>query len=245
MKKRNINEFIEEATRIHGSKYSYEKSKYVDSWTKLIIICPIHGSWEQEPANHLAGHGCMRCKIEQLANQKRSSVDDFITKSRRVHGERYDYINVEYVNTKTKVEILCERHGPFLQQPFNHLRGSGCPDCGRGTSKGENQIRQYLIQQEIRFEEQKTFDGLMGKRKHLQFDFWLPDHKMLIEFDGIQHHRPESFTSDSQKARQNFRDLQQSDKKKEAYAKKYGYKLLRIRYNQDIIGCLSVCECRH
>ena len=39
--------------------------------------------------------------------------EQFIEDSRKVHGEKYDYSKVEYINDKTKVCIICPIHGEF------------------------------------------------------------------------------------------------------------------------------------
>ena len=54
---------------------------------------------------------------------------DFITKARQVHGDKYDYSKVEYINNSTKVCIICPEHGEFWQRPNHHLSGHGCPKC--------------------------------------------------------------------------------------------------------------------
>lgn len=59
------------------------------------------------------------------------TTEEFIKKAREVHGDRYDYSKVEYVNSKTKVRIICSEHGEFLQLPSNHLRSNGCPICAK------------------------------------------------------------------------------------------------------------------
>ncbi len=55
----------------------------------------------------------------------------FLEKSRAVHGGFYDYSDSEYVNTKTKIKIICPEHGPFMQAPEKHMIGRGCPACAR------------------------------------------------------------------------------------------------------------------
>ena len=60
---------------------------------------------------------------------KKSTLTDFIRKSRNLHDNKYDYSNVNYINNKTKVKILCSKHGEFLQTPDNHLQGNGCNKC--------------------------------------------------------------------------------------------------------------------
>tara|TARA_Y100000310_G_C20567772_1_gene756407 strand:- start:193 stop:987 length:795 start_codon:yes stop_codon:yes gene_type:complete len=54
-------EFIKKASDKHENFYSYNKSNYVNSRTKLIITCPIHGDFEQRSGGHLEGYGCRKC----------------------------------------------------------------------------------------------------------------------------------------------------------------------------------------
>lgn len=57
-KKKTTKQFIEEAKLVHGNKYDYSKSEYVNATTKVIIVCPQHGEFLQRPCDHLNGHGC-------------------------------------------------------------------------------------------------------------------------------------------------------------------------------------------
>ena len=61
--------------------------------------------------------------------------EEFIEKARKIHGNKYDYSKVEYINNKTKVCISCPEHGEFWQTPDHHLRGCGCKLCGYKNSK--------------------------------------------------------------------------------------------------------------
>lgn len=118
-------EFISKAKNIHGDKYDYSLVKYVNMQTKVSIICPIHGQFEQTPAKHLLGRGCRKC-----AGNEKLTKDEFISKAKNVHGEKYNYDIVNYINAKTKVDIICPTHGVFSQIPDLHLSGKGCPKCG-------------------------------------------------------------------------------------------------------------------
>lgn len=60
---------------------------------------------------------------------KRKTTSQFIAEAKAVHGDKYDYSRVEYVDTHTKVCIVCPKHGAFLQMPYSHLSGVGCPKC--------------------------------------------------------------------------------------------------------------------
>ena len=61
--------------------------------------------------------------------------EEFIAKAREVHGDKYDYSKVEYVNNRTKVCIICPEDGEFFQLPGQHLKGHGCIKCGRREAK--------------------------------------------------------------------------------------------------------------
>lgn len=58
MRRKTTEEFVNEANKIHNGKYDYSKVNYIDSNTKVCIICPIHGEFWQTPINHLCGKGC-------------------------------------------------------------------------------------------------------------------------------------------------------------------------------------------
>ena len=70
------------------------------------------------------------------------TAEEFIEKSRLVHGDKYDYSKVEYVNNRTKVIITCPLHGDFSQTPHQHLSGAGCSKCkyNRGYKLNYNPI---------------------------------------------------------------------------------------------------------
>lgn len=124
MKRNTIDDFIEKAKLIHCDKYDYSKSVYINVRTKLIITCPIHGDFEQKPNLHLNGCGCPKC-----ANNTKHTRESFINKSKQIHGNKYDYLKVEYKNNKTNVCIICPEHGEFWQTPSSHLQGHGCQKC--------------------------------------------------------------------------------------------------------------------
>ena len=123
-------DFIKRAREVHGDKYDYSKVEYVDANSKVCIICPEHGEFCQTPASHWNGQGCIEC-----AGKKKHTKKTFIEKARKVHGDKYDYSKVEYINNKTKVCIICPEHGEFWQKAEGHINQKrGCPYCG-GTAK--------------------------------------------------------------------------------------------------------------
>ena len=126
-------EFVEIAKQHHGNKYDYSLVEYCGNKKPVIIICPIHGCFEQVPSVHMQGCGCPTCGRLSTANARRSTKDIFIEKARKVHDNKYDYSKVEYMNARTKVCITCAEHGDFWSTPDNHLRGNKCPICAGKT----------------------------------------------------------------------------------------------------------------
>jgi len=128
MKKLTVKEFIEKAILKHGDKFNYSLVEYINNSTKIKIICPIHGEFEQIPNSHLNGHGCPKCHNLNKNNY------DFKYNSGLIHAGKYNYDLVDYKHSKKIVTILCPIHGEFEQTPNSHLSGNGCPKCG-GTMK--------------------------------------------------------------------------------------------------------------
>lgn len=187
MRAKTTNQFIEDAKKVHGSKYDYSKVEYKNSNYKVCIICPKHGEFLQAPSNHLRGQGCRKCgqntdydaveaKMKEIHNNRyhydgttyngthtkmrmicpvhgefwkkpnsvltkgrgcpkcnggvKLTTEEFVEKARKIHGDKYDYSKVKYVNANTPVEIICIKHGSFNQKPCAHLNGHGCQLCG-------------------------------------------------------------------------------------------------------------------
>lgn len=119
----------ENLSKVHGGRYDYSLYEYKGSEVRATFICPDHGEFTQIPYSHAKGRGCSKCAARDRA--RRSSLEEFVESARKVHDSRYDYSRTEYVNARTPVCIVCLDHGEFFQSPDAHLRGQGCPRCGR------------------------------------------------------------------------------------------------------------------
>ena len=135
-------EFIDKATSIYGSKYDYSLVEYKNSNTKVKIICKVHGIFEQIPRSHLK-HNCEKCKQEE----KSCGIEEFIRKSKLIHEDRIDYQFVKYVNTYTKVKLMCNTHNIIFEQtPDSNIRsGSGCKQCIKEKYCNTNKFIQKCI----------------------------------------------------------------------------------------------------
>ena len=123
-------EFVSKATSIHGNRYNYSKVNYIDNKTKIIISCTEHGDFLQIPNSHLLGKGCAIC-----SNNTKLTTSDFIMKSNKVHNNKYDYSESNYINSTLKIKIICPTHGLFKQNAAHHMNGRGCVKCGVDIKK--------------------------------------------------------------------------------------------------------------
>ena len=134
--------FIEISKNIHNNKYDYSLVEYLNNNTKVKIICPIHGVFEQLPSNHSKGANCPSCVSDSRKKRMKKDNDYFLQKAVEIHGLVYDYSKVDYINNRNKVTILCSKHGSFEQEPRYHLTGSKCPKCVN-EEKSKSMIKSF------------------------------------------------------------------------------------------------------
>jgi hypothetical protein len=135
VKKLTTQEFINRANKIHNNQFDYSMTEYLNSHSKVKIICPTHGIFEQLPYHHLNGSKCASC-----SNSKQLNTTEFIKRAQQIHSNKYDYKLVDYVNSRSKVKIICPIHGIFEQTPKNHtINKCDCPKC-KGFNKDDNDL---------------------------------------------------------------------------------------------------------
>ena len=223
-RKKTTGKFIEEAKQIHNNRYDYSKVEYATNDTKVCIICPEHGEFWQTPSSHLKGCGCRKCGITIGSLKQVKKINEFIKKAKSIHGNKYDYSKVEYINSRTKVCIICPEHGEFWQEPSSHLKGCGCPICKE--SKLEKTVRTILNDFGIKYIEHcnKTNLKWIGNQ-HL--DFFIPKLNIAIECQGIQHYKKDSFYA----KKNGFDKIKKLDENKKQLCKINNIKLIYIPYN--------------
>lgn len=223
-------QFINKANIKHNNYYDYSLVNYINANTKVKIICPKHGEFEQQPNNHLFGQRCIKCMGDNVRNARKFTKEQWVEKFKKVHGERYDYSLVKEgigSGTRYKVIIVCGNHGEFLQRPQAHSKGEGCPYCS--ISKGEDGIEKFLIKNNIEYQREKRFKDCFNpeSNKTLPFDFYLPNQNFLIEYQGEQHYKK---TGHFEKRAGGLEGLQHRDKIKEKYCKLNNIELIKISY---------------
>ena len=232
VRRSNNDEFIKKAQKIHGNNFNYDKVEYINNRTKVKIKCnTCFKEFEQNPDKHLIGHGCPYCK-----GGIKKSREHFIKKAYLIHGnEKYDYTQVIYKNTHTKVKIKCNKCGKIFEQtPTNHLHGQNCPHCYK--SRGEERIKKFLEENNIEYIFQKRFKDCKDKIS-LPFDFYIPDLNICIEFQGEQHYKPSLFINKAKskaKGLELFEKQQYHDQIKRDYCKANNIQFIEIKYNENI-----------
>jgi hypothetical protein len=125
-------EFEEKIQKVHGELYDFSEVIYTRNREKIMVKCHIHGPFTLTASHFMAGSGCPSC----MYDRKRNTLEKFIKKAKIIHGGKYKYDNVNYLNNRTEVEIFCKTHGKFNQTPDGHINGKhGCPKCYTKNSK--------------------------------------------------------------------------------------------------------------
>ena len=119
---KTIDNYKESANIKHNNKYDYSQIiELIKTHTKVKIICPKHGLFEQSFSKHLSGDGCKKCGIEKSANERiRKANNKFIKEAGKLHNNKYDYSKSNYISAKENIIIICQIHGDFEQTPNSH-----------------------------------------------------------------------------------------------------------------------------
>ena len=240
MKKLSEQIIIEKFKNIHGDTYDYSQVNYINTATKVKILCRIedHGYFEKTPIKHISGQGCPKCALIKRGESQRTNINSLMDNFIKVHGKKYDYSKVEYHGNHKKVKIICKAHGLFEQEPAAHLSGQNCPKCTGNKIYTTNEILMM-------------FSNVHGNK----YDYSLMDYKFMKSKIKIQcrihgifeqtprahfngHQCPKcSLVSSGQKRRRSIIKLIDQFNKK--HGTKYDYSLVEsVPANQKIkINC--------
>lgn len=126
-----------------------------------------------------------------------------------------------------KFKFICPDCGYVWYMTLANIsNGQWCPQCA--SSKGEKRITEWLRLNNIEFVPQKEFEGLVGLgSKNLSYDFFLPNHNLLIEYQGEQH---EKYTPGLHASKEDFNKQKEHDRRKKEYSEENNINLLEIWY---------------
>lgn len=232
-------EFLERARVAHGTRYDLSRARYVNAWTKILASCGEHGDFEQYPAHLVRGVGCPGCANDRRGDAFRMPTEQFLARARTTHGDRYDYPGVTFANLREHIDIICRRHGAFRQTAWAHIAGAGCPQCV--SSRGERAVAAWLEQRGIAFIHQWMDHDCVVNTGRARFDFYLPDRRAIIEYDGEQHFAPVTFGADMSEADalEQLELRQIVDFLKDDWAAGQGLRMIRVRYDEEVADVLG------
>ena len=219
--------FIKHCNKIHKKKYDYSLIEYNGYIEKVKIICPIHGVFEQAANSHINGNGCGLC-----SNNKKFTKEYLLNEFHKLHNDKYEYDIPEIFNIHTRINIKCKNHGWFKQRIRKHLMGRGCRICNNSNS--ENLIQKFLIDNNIKFKRNYSYKDC-AYINVLFFDFYLPEKNCCLEYDGEQHFVKFRWEDDEDK----LIIRQKRDEIKNEYCDKNNIRLIRIRYDENLLDRLN------
>lgn len=122
--------YLKKVIEKYNDIYLYDKLNYTGIFNYITITCKKHGDFNVRARNFLRGTVCQKCNDKfNHSNDNVSKLEFFIEKSNIIHNNKYNYLNSNYINCDTKIEIVCNKHGSFFQTPYCHLKGNGCKKC--------------------------------------------------------------------------------------------------------------------
>jgi hypothetical protein len=221
--------FISEAQKVHGNKYDYTNSIYINALTKTTIWCNSHKkSFNITPSKHINGQKCRDCSGEDTGRALTKTTGQFIIDAIKIHNNKYDYTNSIYLGANITINIYCNicKTG-FNQSPTNHLSGKGCP-CLK--TKNQTIVYKFLIENNFNFKNEFNIPKLLKiQKRNSKIDFYLQDYNMFIEYDGKQHFELTTFGDTSlEQAKENFQNQLLRDQALVKYCETNNINLLRI-----------------
>ena len=220
-------EIIKRVENINNNKI-LNPQDYVNSRTNnLQIVCGSCGNIFTTSLSSLtnsSGH-CKECGVKVCTDAGRLTPNEVEHRINSVNGNKL-LNKEEYVSNNTvNLKIKCGGCGDIFTTSlanYEYSKTDRCPSCSHFRSKGEKIIYECLKEQNVIFEEQKKFDNCRDSRM-LPFDFYLPNRKMIIEFDGRQHFEP-VFGEES------FQATKKHDEIKNNFCTNNNINLVRIPY---------------
>jgi len=182
-------QYLKEILNKHGDKISI-LSKYVNANSKIIAKCNIcQCEWSCESKELLKGHGCPDCGHNRNKLSRLKTHEQYLIDINKIHKDRLTILG-NYVNSYTRILTKCNICQHEWEPVSNNLlKGRGCPICN--INKGELIISEILNELLIDFKQHYIIENLKNVGNgRVEFDFYLPNYNLFIEYDGMQHYKP-------------------------------------------------------
>lgn len=239
-KRRKTPEQFEEEMKKYSLNYSILEP-YKNWNTKLLCKCNVCGyEWEKSPSDllYLPSKDCPLCGNKKAHDKQAISTEEFAVKLNRANN-RIKVVG-EYYNNATKIKCYCMDCCQYFDaMPRNLLNRKNCPLCTK--SRGETIIKKWLKEHQINYIKEKTFPDLIGLGGgKLRYDFYLPNMQTIIEYNGIQHERPEDFGGKGESfAKEQYNKQKRHDCIKREYAVLHNIKMIEL-WKKDLPNLESI-----
>lgn len=172
---------LERFVEAHGNTYDYSAVEYKGQQTPVAIGCSLHGTFWQKPEYHWTGSGCPTCFHEfRRGSGQRDSLSSFVAKATELWGQAFDFSDVVYKNSQTRIVVTCTTHNSKCETKPNWLLNgyNPCPQCNHMKSKGEAEVFDFMTNLTCAEARNRTI------LKPKEVDIYLPDPKLAIEYCG-------------------------------------------------------------
>lgn len=217
-RRRTTAEFKEIVFNLVGDEYLVV-SEYTGHHSPVTMYHVECGSrYDVVASDFIKGRRCKKCYFKS----KRKTNEEWLEQVKKLAGDDYQFLE-HYKGDDTKIAYKHSCGATHQVTPNNFINGTRCPACRE--SQGEANVRRYLEELGIPYEPQKSFEGLKNK-KHLSYDFYIPDRGVLIEYNGQQHYKSIEFFG----GKDTYEKQVINDRLKKEFACSLGYKLIEIPY---------------
>lgn len=158
-------QFLKRAVAKHGTTYDLSKAIYTGAYAKITVGCRTHGPFTLLTYNFLSGAGCSQCGIAARSKAARVPFEKFLLQARKKHGDKYSYKKESYTASRKPVDIYCQTHGWFTQSASEHMKGQGCPECGKSNKALNRRLgwKEFLKRAREKFKEKFSYPNLEAR----------------------------------------------------------------------------------
>ena len=243
-KRLTTEEWVERATKQHNGFYDYSLSLYVNNNTKVKIICPLHGVFEQQPSAHIGrGDRCPKCGLDSRSKINRTTKEEFINKSNEIHNFKFDYSLIhDFKRLDEHLTIICPKHGKYKQNGHSHMRGSDCEKCSYEKRGVDYSIsKEEMLSRFKEFDNNLVYDLSNYKNTNSIISYFCEIHGSIKQ-KAQKHLRGKQCSKCSKRGSWNIGNTEKFiQKAKEVHKDRYDYSLVNYINNREKVEII----CKH